>query len=70
MGAKPLRDRKHEDLEAPSGGSLSGFPRREEEEGKTALPLRWIAKPMGALVDLEDKEALYAILDHEGRVGL
>jgi hypothetical protein len=67
MGAKPLRDRKPEGLEARSG-ALSGSTRREDE--KAAFLLRWISKPMGALVDLEDKEALYAILDHEGRVGL
>lgn len=29
-------------------------------------PFRWISKPMGAKIDLEDKEALWAILDAEG----
>jgi hypothetical protein len=28
------------------------------------VPLAWTSRPMGALVDLEDKEALYAALDN------
>lgn len=31
-------------------------------------PFRWTARPMGARVDLADKEALYAILDRADRV--
>lgn len=27
--------------------------------------LKWISKPMRARVDLSDKEALYAVLDHD-----
>ena len=30
-----------------------------------APPFQWISKPMGAKIDLEDKEALWAILDAE-----
>jgi hypothetical protein len=26
-------------------------------------PLRWVARPMRALVDLSDKDAIYAVLD-------
>lgn len=64
MGAKPLRDRKlEEDLEALSEEpSVQSSHCRKE---KARPPLRWISKPMEALVDLEDKEALYAILDRE-----
>jgi hypothetical protein len=28
-----------------------------------AMHLRWTSRPMGALVDLDDKEALFAALD-------
>jgi hypothetical protein len=30
-------------------------------------PFVWTAKPMGALVDLEDKDVVYAILDRADR---
>jgi hypothetical protein len=30
-------------------------------------PFRWISRPMGALVDLADKDAVYAALDAAGR---
>ena len=33
-------------------------------EGAASAP-KWIAKPMGARVDLEDKEAVYRALDRE-----
>ena len=36
--------------------------RRDVEETPDALA-RWISKPMGARVDLEDKDAVYAALD-------
>lgn len=29
------------------------------------LKLRWVSRPMRALVDLSDKEALYAVLDRD-----
>ena len=32
-----------------------------------APPFRWVAHPMKARLDLEDKEALYAILDEPDR---
>ena len=28
-------------------------------------PLRWISKPLGARVDLDDKDAVYAVLDRD-----
>lgn len=34
-----------------------------EEESAAPAELEWIAKPMRARVDLNDKEALYAALD-------
>ena len=33
------------------------------EPTPTPKPLRWISKPMGALIDLEDKEAVRRALD-------
>ncbi len=33
------------------------------EEGREPEPLSWRTKGMGALVDLEDKDAVYRILD-------
>jgi hypothetical protein len=30
-------------------------------------PFRWTSKPMKALVDLADKEALYAVLDQDSQ---
>jgi hypothetical protein len=38
----------------------------QEEAGRLrAEPFLWISRPMGARVDLEDKEALYRALDSE-----
>ena len=34
---------------------------------KKAPVFRWTARPLGALVDLADKEAVYAILDRPDR---
>lgn len=43
-----------------------GLAVRAERGIQTATPpFRWISKPMGAKIDLEDKEALWAILDAE-----
>ena len=33
--------------------------------GVSAHTLKWVSRPMGALVDLSDKEALYAVLDQD-----
>jgi hypothetical protein len=35
--------------------------RRKSSQEKPTL--RWVSRPMGALVDLSDKEAMYAALD-------
>ena len=38
---------------------------RERETEATSTPLvRWIAQPMGARVDLADKDAVYAAMEH------
>ena len=37
------------------------------KKGGPARRLRWKARPMGARVDLEDKEAIWAILDERHR---
>lgn len=34
-----------------------------EQAAPPAQPFRWNSQPMGALVDLQDKEALYRALD-------
>lgn len=34
-----------------------------DETHTSAQHLRWISKPMGARIDLADKDALYKILD-------
>jgi hypothetical protein len=35
----------------------------EERAEETPAPLKWTAKPLGLKVDLEDKEAVWTILD-------
>lgn len=35
----------------------------QRKEPCHAPPLAWVSRPMGALVDISDKEALYAALD-------
>ncbi len=42
--------------------ALAGRPKRQAPRG-----LEWAAKPMGARVDVSDKEAVYAILDRADR---
>jgi len=40
--------------------------RRGEAEGSDLPPFEWATQPMGARIDLADKEALWAALDAEG----
>ncbi len=61
-------------LQKREGGTLGELASRLLAEalagarGKPARPgLEWTAKPMHARVDLEDKEAVYAILDRPSR---
>jgi hypothetical protein len=35
--------------------------------GRPAPPFQWISRPMGARVDLGDKDAIYAVLDRDER---
>ena len=38
-------------------------------KGRTSQrPFRWISRPMGARVDLRDKDAVYAMLDRDEKV--
>lgn len=37
----------------------------ERKKRRPAPHFEWISRPMGALVDLSDKEALYAALDRD-----
>lgn len=37
----------------------------ERKKRRPAPRLEWISRPMGALVDLSDKDALYAALDRD-----
>ena len=41
----------------------------DERTGQDFAPLRWTSKPLGLKVDLEDKDAVWAILDGGKRVG-
>lgn len=41
---------------------LEALDRRKRERARPE-PFRWISKPMGARVELADKEAVYEILD-------
>lgn len=38
---------------------------KSHESSRKPRPFRWTSRPMKALVDLEDKEAVYAVLDRE-----
>jgi hypothetical protein len=55
------------------GGTLGSLASRLLAEAlkrhgpKLAAPFVWTARPMGATVDLADKEAVYAILDRAER---
>jgi hypothetical protein len=40
---------------------------QEADRNLPAAPFRWISRPMGARVDLADKEALRAALDADAR---
>lgn len=43
---------------------LADALKRGESEGKPR-PFRWTSRPMRALVDFTDKEALYAVMDRD-----
>lgn len=47
-----------------NGLLAEGLKRRRPEVA--ARGLTWISQPMGARVDLDDKEAVYAVLDDDG----
>lgn len=62
------------ELQKREGGTLGELVSRLLAEAlarrpkKPAAPaLEWTAKPMGALVDLADKDVVYAILDRADR---
>ena len=58
-----LRERQGGSLDAiASGLPAEALDGRREEEGR-APTLEWRSQPMGARVDLADKDALCAILD-------
>jgi hypothetical protein len=44
--------------------AIAQHPRRPPR-----IPLAWTARPMRALLDLGDKDAVYAALDDQSRVG-
>jgi len=62
------------ELQRREGGTLGELASRLLAEAlanrpkNPALAFEWRAKPMRALVDLADKDALYAILDRSDRV--
>ena len=62
------------ELQKSEGGSLGALASRLLAQAlagrrkRAPTPaFRWAARRMGSLVDLADKEALYAILDRPGR---
>jgi hypothetical protein len=62
------------ELQKREGGTLGGLVSRLLAEALARRPkkpvtrtLEWTAKPMGALVDLADKDVVYAILDRPDR---
>ena len=66
---KELRELQHRE-----GGTLGELVSRLLAEALARRPrkpvtlkLEWTAKPMGALVDLADKDVVYAILDRADR---
>jgi hypothetical protein len=46
---------------------LLGPALRDAEPSRAPATFAWIAKPMGAKVDLSDRDALYAALDEAGK---
>jgi hypothetical protein len=55
-------------LQKREGGTLGALVSRLLAEAlsrrpRRSVPFTWRARPMGAVVDLDDKEALHAILD-------
>lgn len=70
--APVLRDLR--ELQKREGGTLGELVSRLLAEALAKRPkrpvppaLEWTAKPMGALVDLADKDVVYAILDRPDR---
>jgi ABC-type cobalamin transport system ATPase subunit len=64
--------REIKDLQKKEGRSLGKIVSRllaealaKEPAAPTASRLKWISRPMGAMIDLADKEALYAVLDRD-----
>jgi hypothetical protein len=62
------------DLQRREGGTLGELASRLLAEALARRPrrptrptLEWTSRPMGALVDLADKDAVYAILDRADR---
>ncbi len=62
------------DLQRREGGTLGDLVSRLLAEALARRPkrpaassLEWTARPMGALVDLADKDVVYAILDRADR---
>lgn len=37
-----------------------------EQKARAPRPFRWASRPMGALVDIADKDTLYRVLDERG----
>jgi hypothetical protein len=66
--------REVRDLQKREGGTLGELVSRLLAEALARRPKKppspafaWTAKPMGALVDLADKDVVYAILDRPDR---
>jgi hypothetical protein len=74
IDAPVLRDLR--ELQKREGGTLGRLASRLLAEALASRPRKpsspafeWIAKPMGALADLADKDVVYSILDRADRAG-
>lgn len=72
LEAPVLKDLR--ELQRHEGGTLGGLASRLLAEALARRPkrpvapaLEWTVRPMGARVDLADKDAVYAILDRADR---
>jgi hypothetical protein len=61
---KARRAREHKPLGVIASELLA---RALHEEGEPVEALEWISQPMGANIDLEDRDALWTLLDEPER---
>ena len=62
---KKLHQKEGRSMGAVISELLAEALSRRRASPAARAPFRWTARPMNALVDLADKDALYAALEHE-----